>query len=136
MDSIGHCNTSLFCEGKELIKGFGGRFPSEGLAGPGVEREGDGVESAAGVAGEVCPAWEVVVQQTVGVLVGADLPGRIGVTEPDVDVGCELELRMLGGLESLVSGQRAAQLEFHPLSRQRGFGCRAATAGAVGRSLS
>ena len=37
----------------ELVEGFGGGAPSEGLAGSGVERERDGVEIVAGVAGEV-----------------------------------------------------------------------------------
>ena len=49
-------------------------------------------------------------QQAVGVLVGAALPGAVGVTEVDVEVGIDSQLGVLGHLGALVPGQRAAQL--------------------------
>ena len=84
-----------------LVEGFGGGLPVEGLSGPAVECCGDRVEVASGVSGEVCAFGEVLAQQAVGVLVGAALPGAVGVTEVDVEAGIDSQLGVLGHLGAL-----------------------------------
>ena len=53
---------------------------------------------------------EVLAEEAVGVVVGAALPGTLGVAEVDVEVGVCAELCVLGHFGSLVPGQRAAEL--------------------------
>ena len=48
--------------------------------------------------------------RAVGVLVGSALPGTLRVAEVDVEVGVCAELGVLGHFDSLVPGQRAAEL--------------------------
>src|SRR5215475_671701 len=78
--SSGGCN-------EELVEGFGGGVVAEGFAGAGVELVGDGVELVLGVGAQVGAFGQVVADQAVGVLVGAALPGRVGVGEVDGDAG-------------------------------------------------
>ena len=103
---------TLSCWGERRCssRASGWGLPVEGLSGPAVECCGDRVEVASGVSGEVCAFGEVLAQQAVGVLVGAALPGAVGVTEVDVEVGIDSQLGVLGHLRALVPGQRAAQL--------------------------
>src|SRR5215472_2372379 len=69
--------------GQDLIQRLRGGFPAQGLAGPGVELGGDGVQVLAAVHRQVRALGEVLAQQPVGVLVAAALPGRVGVAEVD-----------------------------------------------------
>ena len=93
-----------------FVEGLGGGLPIEGFAGSTVECCGDGVQVASGVSAEVGAFEEVLAEETVGVLVGATLPGTLGVAEVDIEVGVYSELSVLGHLGSLVPGQGAAQL--------------------------
>ena len=59
---------------------------------------------------EVGAFGEVLAEETVGVVVGAALPWTLRVAEVDVEVGLCAELSMLSHFDSLVPGQRAAEL--------------------------
>src|ERR1043166_4865841 len=61
------------------------------------------------VAAEVLSFWKVLAKKSMGVLVGAPLPGAGRVAEVDLDTGCELELKVVAHLEALVPGQRLPQ---------------------------
>ena len=56
------------------------------------------VEVGLGVAGQVGFLREVLAQQTVGVLVGAALPGALRIAEVDVDLGGDGEVFVTGQL--------------------------------------
>ena len=62
------------------------------------------------MAGEVGAFWEVLAEESVGVLVGASLPGAVRVAEVDLEAGVDAELSVLGHLGALVPGQRAPEL--------------------------
>src|SRR5215475_544838 len=101
--STGRCNEQLF-------KPFGWSLPVEGHPGAAVELDGDLVEFVLGVAGQAGAFGEVLAEQPVGVLVGAALPGRVGVAEIDRDAGRDGESRVPGHLAALVPGQRPPQM--------------------------
>ena len=63
-----------------LVEGFGGGLPAEGLAGPAIDRGGDGFDLLGGPTRQVGSFGEVLAQQTVGVLVGAALRGGSSVS--------------------------------------------------------
>ena len=48
---------------------------------------------------------EVLAQQAVGVLVGAALPGALGVAEVDLDTGVHAEAHVFCHLLALIPGQ-------------------------------
>ena len=62
------------------------------LTGPAVEGDGDPVEVFLAVAAQAGAFGEVLAQQAVGVLVGAALPGAVGVAEVDRDAGRDGEV--------------------------------------------
>jgi hypothetical protein len=45
---------------------------------------------------EVGAFWEVLAQKTIGVLVGAALPGAVGITEVDIQVRDERQALVIG----------------------------------------
>src|SRR4051794_18685682 len=96
--------------GEVLVKDLGGGSPSERLAGPAVERVGDGGKVVGAVSREVGALGEVLPEQAVGVLVGAALPGALRVAEVHLQARVDLQLGVLGQLGALVPGQRAAQV--------------------------
>ncbi len=51
------------------------------------------------------PFGEVLAEESVGVLIGASLPRRLGIAEVDVDSGVDAELDVLGHLFALIPGQ-------------------------------
>ena len=53
---------------------LGGAEPVEGLAWPGIELPGDGVQFVLGEAGQIGALREVLAQQATGVLVDTALP--------------------------------------------------------------
>ena len=93
-----------------FVEGLGGGLPAEGFAGSTVQSCGDSVQVAPGVSAEIGAFREVLAEQTVGVLVGATLPGTLGVAEVNIEIGVYSELSVLGHLGSLVPGQRLAEL--------------------------
>src|SRR5437879_5594270 len=80
-------------------------LPVQGLAGAAVELPSDLVEVGLGVPGEVGPLGQVLAHEAVPVLVGAALPGRVGVAEVDGDPSRDAEACMGGHLAPLVPGQ-------------------------------
>jgi hypothetical protein len=93
-----------------LVEHFGGGAPAEGLPRAGVQGGGDGGEIVEAVPGKICALGEVLAQQPVGVLVGGALPRAVRIAEVDLQAGVDPQLRVLGQLGALVSGQRPAQL--------------------------
>ena len=93
-----------------FVEGLGGGLPVEGFAGSTVECCGDSVQVVLCVSAEIGAFGEVLAEETVGVLVGATLPGTLGVAEVDIEIGVYSQLSVLGHLGSLVPGQGAAQL--------------------------
>ena len=93
-----------------FVEGLAGGLPIEGFAGSTVQSCGDSVQVVSCVSAEIGAFGEVLAEETVGVLVGATLPGTLGVAEVDVEIGVYSELSVLCHLGSLVPGQRAAQL--------------------------
>ena len=61
------------------------------------------------IAGQVGFLGEVLSQQTVGVFVGASLPGALRITEEDFHLGGHREALVFGHLQPSVPGQRAPQ---------------------------
>jgi hypothetical protein len=76
-----------------------------GYATEAVELLGDGVEVGLGQGAEVESPRQVLAKETVGVLVAAPLPRRLGVTEIDLHAGRDGEPLMLGHLMAQVPGQ-------------------------------
>jgi hypothetical protein len=72
--------------------------------------------------------WEVLAEQSVGVLVAAALPGTLGIAEVDLHAGFDGELDVFGHLFALVPGDRSAQLRGQ---RQDPFGHRGADCGCA-----
>src|ERR1022692_2313209 len=72
--------------GQYLAEGLGGGPPAEGLAGPGVELGGDGVQVSLAVPGQIGALGKVLAQQPIGVLVAAALPRRVRAAEIDGQV--------------------------------------------------
>ena len=71
----------------ELAELLGWCHPAERLARTFVELGADGVELSFGDGAEVEATRQVLAQQPDGVLVGAELPGRVGGAEVDGHVG-------------------------------------------------
>src|SRR4029079_11136417 len=86
-----------------------GSLPVEGLAGSGVESVGDVVAVGLGEAPQLGAFGPVLAQQAVGVLVGAALPGRVGVGEVDAEVRLDGDVGVGGHFAAAVPGQGAAQ---------------------------
>ena len=48
---------------------------------------------------------QVLAEQSIGVFIGASLPGVLRVTELDLDIGCQVEPLVLGHFRAPVPGQ-------------------------------
>ena len=95
-----------------LVQSFGGSSPSEGLAGPCIERVSNNCEYVRTVCAQIGSFREVLSKQSIGVLVRSALPRAVRFAEVDGKAGCDPQIRMLGHLCSLVPGQRAAKLRW------------------------
>ncbi|EDP61099.1 Integrase, catalytic region [alpha proteobacterium BAL199] len=95
---------------EELVQDLGGCSPVEGLSGPGVEGGRHGGDILGAVLAKVCALREVLSQQAVGVFVGSSLPRAVRIAEVDLDACIDLQVNMLGHLDTLVPGQRPAEL--------------------------
>ena len=94
--------------GPELRRGS----PSEGLAGPCIERVSNNCEYVRTVCAQIGSFREVLSKQSIGVLVRSALPRAVRFAEVDGKAGCDPQIRMPGHLCSLVPGQRAAKLRW------------------------
>src|SRR6266545_4194518 len=89
-----------------LVEGLGWGPPAERLAGPRVQRRGDGGEILGAVPGEVGALGEVLAQQPVGVLVAAALPWAAWLAEVDLQAGVDAQRGRAG--PSRCPGPRSA----------------------------
>jgi len=80
----------------------------KGWSGSSVEGCGDPGEVLGGVDRQVGAFLEPKPEQPVGVLVGAALPGRVGVAEVDRCLQSELDLLVAHQLHTAVPGDRSA----------------------------
>jgi hypothetical protein len=92
-----------------LGKRFGRSLPPEGFSWSRVEGCGNGCDRLGAVRAQVRALWEVLAQQSIGVLVGTPLPRALGIAEVNLDSGVDFKRRVLGHLGALVPGQRAAK---------------------------
>ena len=88
--STGRCNT-----GMEFTSWS---FKAQSFPRALIELQGCLVEVGLGIAGQVGFLREVLSQQTVGVFVGAALPGTLRVAEVDGDLGGDREVLVTGQL--------------------------------------
>ena len=92
-----------------LVKRFGRSPPPEGFSRSRVEGCGNGCDRLCAVGAQVRALWEVLAQQSIGVFVGAPLPGALGIAEVDLDSSVDFKRHVLGHLGALVPCQRAAK---------------------------
>ena len=85
-----------------------GFAPPQSHPGAPIELIGNGVELFLGKAAQVSALGEVLAQEPIGVLVGASLPGAVGVTEVHLHAGVLCQLAVLGHLAAPVVGQALA----------------------------
>src|SRR5512133_2800226 len=76
-----------------VVERFGRRSPAQGLAWAGVERESDRGEIVGAVLAQVGAFRGVLAQQAIGVLVRAPLPRTVRMTEEDLQVGVDAQVR-------------------------------------------
>src|SRR6516225_9157497 len=71
---------------------------------------------------EICSAWEILSQQTIGVLVAAALPRAAWIAEINLHVGGKREALVVGHLLAAIPSQGATQLrrQFAHLLSERG----------------
>lgn len=86
-------------------KSFGGCLPAENFPRSGVERCGNGVELGPGPSREVGAFGKVLAEDSVGVLVGATLPGTVRVREEHRNPGRCRERGVGGEFLALVPGE-------------------------------
>ena len=111
-NSTGRRNTFSLTGLQALVQSFGGSSPSEGLAGPCIERVSNNWEYVRTVYAQIGSFREVLSKQSIGVLVRSALPRAVRFAEVDGKAGCDPQIRMPGHLCSLVPGQRAAKLRW------------------------
>src|SRR6185437_13356000 len=71
---------------------------------------------------EICSAWEILSQQTIGVFVAAALPRAAWIAEINLHVGGNREALVVGHLLAAIPSQGATQLrrQFAHLLSERG----------------
>ena len=94
--------------GTQLVEYFLRRPESQDPPRPGVELALDERQLLVGDAGQFHALGQVLADQAIGVLVGAALPGAIGVAEIDVHPQCFGELLVQGHLSAAVVGESLA----------------------------
>src|SRR5580692_819205 len=95
--STGRCNTSV----KSLSRGL----ECQSLAWSFIELTCHFVQMSLRVDRQVGPLWEVLPQQTIGVLVGAALPRALRIAEVNVDIGCQSKTPVIAKLLTPIPGQ-------------------------------
>src|SRR4051812_16425931 len=86
----------------------------EALAWPVVQLGGDVIKVVAGPHTQIGALGEVLPEQTVGVFVGAAVPGGMRVAEVDLQAGRNLDPAVVEHLVALIPGQRSAQPSREP----------------------
>ena len=76
--STGRRNTFSLTGLQALVQSFGGSSPSEGLAGPCIERVSNNCEYVRTVCAQIGSFREVLSKQSIGVLVRSALPRLCG----------------------------------------------------------
>lgn len=76
----------------------------------GVQLGGDRFEVGVVRSGQVCAFWEVLAQETVGVLVGPALPRAVRIGEEHGDAGLDGDRGVGGEFLIAVRGQRSGEL--------------------------
>ena len=84
-----------------------------------VQAMGNGVQLALRVCRQVRALREVLPQQAIGVLIGAALPGAIGIGKEHPHVESLCQARVLGPLVPPIIGQRFSQRSGHMPERSR-----------------
>src|SRR5580704_10481757 len=93
----------------KLVESFGWSIPSEGLAGSGVEKQGDLVEVGLALIREVGAFGEELPRQAVPVLVGPPLPWCVRVAEENRDPAGDSEAGVRSELVALIPSEGACQ---------------------------
>lgn len=83
---------------QDLVERFGGSFPSERLAGSGIECMRDRIQFLSTVLAEIGAFREVLSQQAVRVLVCAALPRALRIAKVNLKASVDLQPGMLGRL--------------------------------------
>ena len=105
--TTGRRNTFSLTGLQALVQSFGGSSPSEGFAGPCIERVSNNCEYVRTVCAQIGSFREVLSKQSIGVLVRSALPRAVRFAEVDGKAGCDPQIRMPGHLCSLVSERRS-----------------------------
>ena len=72
--------------------------PSKSFSGAPAERSSNRFEVICAIQAEIGALWEVVAQQTIGVLIRATLPWAVGITKVDRKIGSDRQFGMTGHL--------------------------------------
>lgn len=91
---------------KCVVEGLCGRFPVEGLPGPGIQRMRDRDQFIGSVHAEVSAFGKVLPQQAVDLFVSSTLPRALRVTEVDIESCVDPQPFMLRHLRAPILGQR------------------------------
>jgi hypothetical protein len=101
-----------------------GGGPSEAASGDGVDAVFDVLELAGCVGVEVGGFADVAADEGIAVFVGGALPGRVGISDVNVDAAVLGDLLVAGDLRALVPGQGRSQSWWEALESpaERGVG--------------
>src|SRR5665811_311017 len=92
-----------------------GAFEAQRLAWSGVQLPRNRVQLFLRVLAQVAPFWQVLPQQTVGVLVEPSLPGAMRISKVDLYPGGRSQSLMRRHFPTLIVGQRKSRLRFDPI---------------------
>src|ERR1700738_2533967 len=87
------------------VKSLGRGFECQGLVGPFFWRGSHFIQMSLRIHRQIGPAWKILPQQTIGVLVGSALPGTLRVAEVNLDVGRQRKSAMIRKFLTPVPGQ-------------------------------
>lgn len=107
------------CNTGELLEAFCWCPVAECFSGPIVERLDDGLQVGVVEVSQVGFLGQVLPEEAVGILVGASLPGTVGIGEVDVGLEEFFEMFERGKFFSVVHGQGADESRGHILEGGR-----------------
>ena len=94
----------LFHSRQQFVKRFRWRFPAQRLSRSGIESCCHGGYFVGAIDAQICALREVLPQQSVGIFVGAALPGASWIAKIDLDSRVNLETTVLSHFGSLIPG--------------------------------